>query len=450
MIRRVLLVNAPDANCAEPFCRAPRPHPPLVKGLPLGLCEIATHLQAAGHYVALVDAARPWAPRWTPERIAAYAKDINTEVVGVSCYTVNRLGAVEIAKAVRKAIPNVVLVAGGPHATSAPHALTAHFDWVVRGPGGRALSWIAEKGGRAHGEVRSGEPDPDVYAARHLLDASRYIAEGDILPRQIEVVTSRGCSHRCAFCANQTAWRPRPLERVMQELNVLRQRYGPRSFVFFDDNFTYDRERVLALCRALRGEGYTQRWTCLARLDQVDAELLREMRKAGCVKLQFGLESANKEVRARLHKGVTLARAERAIRETHEAGLTALVYCIVGSPGETEETVRETVGFVCSVPCVTCWSVMQVLPGTELAELQPADWTSYLYRPEVDRPSRFASACVPVFLPKGMDRERVKALHAWARRRCLLSGALRHPLYAVGRAVRTPAAVWNHLGAILR
>jgi len=182
------------------------------------------------------------------------------------------------------------------------------------------------------------------------------------------VVTSRGCPGGCTFCIKHVTYgrsvRLRSPGHIFEELLLL-ERLGIHNVHMYADLFTVDREQVVGLCELIIGAGLDVRWTCNSRVDFVDEELLRLMARAGCWMISWGLESGSEEVLRRVHKGTDLAQAERALRWARAAGIRNWGYFIIGLPGETEETIRQTIRFAKALPLdIALFHIAAPYPGT--------------------------------------------------------------------------------------
>ncbi len=182
------------------------------------------------------------------------------------------------------------------------------------------------------------------------------------------VVTGRGCPAGCRFCIKHVSYgdslRLRSPENILAELRLL-QGLGIRRVHMYADLFTANREQVLGLCRLLRQEGLSLRWTCNSRADFVDEAMLREMAAAGCWLIAWGIESGNEEILKRVRKGFRLEQAEQALRWAKAAGIKNWGYFIIGLPGETEETIQETIALACRLPLdLALFHIAAPHPGT--------------------------------------------------------------------------------------
>jgi radical SAM superfamily enzyme YgiQ (UPF0313 family) len=193
------------------------------------------------------------------------------------------------------------------------------------------------------------------------------------------IVTSRGCPAGCTYCIKHVSYqfstRVRKPEDIMEELWVLKG-LGINNIHMYADLFTVSRDQVMGLCKLMIEEKIDMRWMCNSRVDYVDEELLQMMAKAGNWLISWGIESGNEEILRHAHKGAYPDKAERALRWAHEAGIKNWGYFIIGLPGETEETIRETIEFSKSLPLdIALFHVAAPYPGTPFFfEVVKNDW----------------------------------------------------------------------------
>lgn len=197
---------------------------------------------------------------------------------------------------------------------------------------------------------------------------------------------SKGCPFQCTFCTvANTKWKKRSAESIVEELKVLKDRFGIRTVSFFDETFTIDKRRVRKFCELLKTEKLDITWYCNTRVDLVDPDILREMYSAGLRGISFGIESGDQRILDGVRKEFTVEEARKAIRSAKDAGIK--VYCsfIIGLPGETAETIENTIQFVSDVlPTSAQFNVAVPYPGTELTDrlleegkIQVMDWRQY-------------------------------------------------------------------------
>jgi radical SAM superfamily enzyme YgiQ (UPF0313 family) len=242
-------------------------------------------------------------------------------------------------------------------------------------PGAAAdLSFMKGLVWRRNGEVVV-NPDRPLIADLDDLPLPRY----DLLPLQkylmpmikgpfCFIVTSRGCPAGCTYCIKHVSYGPtmrlRSPANLLEEIRMLWS-LGVRHVHMYADLFTVNRDQVVGLCRAIIDSGLKITWTCNSRVDFVDREMLQLMAKSGCFYIAWGLESANKQILTHARKGVDADRARQSLRWAREAGIKNWGYFIIGLPGETEETIKETIAFSKQLPLdIALFHIAAPYPGT--------------------------------------------------------------------------------------
>ena len=182
------------------------------------------------------------------------------------------------------------------------------------------------------------------------------------------IVTSRGCPAGCTYCIKHVSYqysaRLRSPELIMEELWELKK-LGINNIHMYADLFTVNRDQVIELCERMIAEKIDIKWTCNSRVDYVDEEMLLLMGRAGCWLISWGIESGNEQILKHAHKGAYPDKAERALLWAKKAGIKNWGYFIIGLPGETEETIRETIDFSKNLPLdIALFHVAAPYPGT--------------------------------------------------------------------------------------
>lgn len=248
------------------------------------------------------------------------------------------------------------------------------------------------------------------------------------LRRPFEVIfTARGCPYDCIFCANRMAaggrYRTRSLDAVLDEIAMLERDFDIVTLLFADDSFVVRKERAADLCERLIRGGFARRlkWQASTRVDSVDLELLRLMKRAGCTLLSFGVESGVPRLLGVLNKRIGLEDSRNAVQWAKEAGLTVRVTAMLGIPTETREESLETIRFVKSLRVHQVrFSLATPFPGTALyqmarreGQLQDIDWSSLSlmagYR-----------GGVPAYVPAGRAAAELAHLQRRANLECFL------------------------------
>ena len=182
------------------------------------------------------------------------------------------------------------------------------------------------------------------------------------------IVTSRGCPAGCTYCIKHVSYqysaRLRSPDLIMEELWQLK-RLGLNNIHMYADLFTVNRDQVIELCERMIAEKINVKWTCNSRVDYVDEEMLNLMGKAGNWLISWGIESGNEQILRHAHKGAYPDKAERALIWAKKAGIKNWGYFIIGLPGETEETIRQTIEFSKKLPLdIALFHVAAPYPGT--------------------------------------------------------------------------------------
>lgn len=182
------------------------------------------------------------------------------------------------------------------------------------------------------------------------------------------IVTSRGCTAGCKYCIKhvtyQYAVRVRSPEHIMKELWLLHD-LGIHNIHMYADLFTVSRDQVVGLCKSIIEQGLKVRWTCNSRVDYVDEEMLQLMGQSGCWMISWGIESASEEVLRRARKGAYPDKVECPLRWSKKAGIGNWGYFIIGLPGETEQTIRQTIDFAKRLPLdLALFHIAAPYPGT--------------------------------------------------------------------------------------
>jgi radical SAM superfamily enzyme YgiQ (UPF0313 family) len=358
----------------------------------MGLMMLAAVLEKAGHQVHLLDA-NAANRRLDTEIIIEIASELRPDVIGMTLVTPLVKEAYRLASGLSGL--GAKLIAGGPHATLLPEEPLDHgFDAVLVGEGEPTIAEAIEavlgvvpmesvKGlvyRQSDGRILHNELSPPIadldalpLPARHLVNPSDFGCESNA-DLHAAIFTSRGCPARCAYCAGGLfgkKFRFRSADAVVDEMIAIHKTYGTRHFYFVDDAMTMDRPRAKRICRRLIDERLGFTWNMMTRIDAVDEEMLDWASKAGCVQIEFGVESGNPETLKRIHKPHTVEMVRRVIPMTHRHGIRPVVFFILGFPWEDSPAIEETLKlmkelspYVVFQPAIA--SILIPFPGTEL------------------------------------------------------------------------------------
>jgi anaerobic magnesium-protoporphyrin IX monomethyl ester cyclase len=358
---------------------------------PLGISYIASSLRAAGHSVKLLDCTFV-KDRETALGIASQAK---ADVVGVYCMVTMLEDSLWFASQLRP--QSRLLVAGGPLPTCDPVPFLEKFDVVVRGEGEQTIIDLLEAycqgsdlgavpglvyrkkaGSLGDNEIVCTQEQPFVkgldripFPARELLPNEDYIryARKKYGYSITTVMSTRGCPYHCEFCSNVVfggSYRERSPGNVVDEIEEA-LRLGYERISFADDVFTMKKGRVLSICKEILARGLLFQWECLGRVDCLDGPTALKMKQAGCTRIYFGIESADKEILQLMNKSITPEEARKAVEVAHAAGLEVGAFFILFYPGDSVASVLKTLHFATTLPLdYLGLSMPYPLPGTAL------------------------------------------------------------------------------------
>lgn len=281
----------------------------------------------------------------------------NPDIIGISTmYTVFHQDYIDLIQYIKKLNPNIRIVVGGNHASSFPQMmLDAGADQVVVGEGEIAFLDICN-GDKSAIVSRDLIPDLDMLPLPDMsaIDFPQYFqASNPFTMRQpvAGVMTSRGCPHDCCYCtANgvwRRKWRGKSPEYVIDEITELVWKYGIQEIHFMDDNMAVSKERLRAICNEIIDADLYIKWAMPNGIPywQLDNDTLDLMKRSGCYRLTFGIESGDPEIRKYIGKEFPLAKAKEVIQYANKIGIWTICTNIIGFPYETEEQIRRTIDF---------------------------------------------------------------------------------------------------------
>jgi anaerobic magnesium-protoporphyrin IX monomethyl ester cyclase len=431
----------------------------------LGLCNLSAVLKREGFGARIVDA---YAENLSKTAFLDRVRQFRPDVVGVTSTTPFFDMAARTCNALRSAFPELPVVLGGPQVTVMKREtmLLDSVDYGVIGEGeqtflellralqdGSPLDDVPNILFRRDGEIVMTEvvdrrlevnelPMPD----RSDLPLDRYYDAMSLHRRAMSMMTARGCPYRCLFCEEDVRggrYRKRADNLVLEEMRHIVNDLGFREIVIYDDTFTADMKRTARLCEGILSSGLDFAWDCRTRVDRVDRELLRLMKRAGCHRISFGVEAAAERVREILRKGITDEQIRSAFRWSREVGIRTIGYFMIGTPGETRDEVLQTIEYAKEInPDIAHFCITVPYPGTDLYRLGvsegyvPADyWERYI------RGGGIRKEDVPYFTSKEYNRQDLDNLLKRAYREFYF-----RPTYVMQRlaGIRSPRDLYWH------
>lgn len=368
----------------------------LIKYAPMGLIAIAAYVRENNKNIDLEIYDTNTEENCSVQETTRFILKYNPWILGLTSMTTNIKAALAIAEAVKGAKPDIITVIGGIHATVAPKEVLSNqaVDFIVMGEGEitfdeflkninnpEAYKNIVGLGYKKNGEIMLNRRreliqnlDELPIPAYDLLKIKKYRSPYGSRSPFISVIRSRGCPFHCIFCGVQNMfghiYRIQSPERTIKEIDYLIEKFDVKEIGFKDSEFTLNSQNTAAFCDLLARRNYDLIWSCNARVDCGNLDLYQKMKKAGCQTVAFGGESGDQDTLNVLKKGITIPQIRQAVKDAKKAGLKVSVNFMIGSPGETKETITKTIDLAKELnPDYVLFSFTTPFPGTELREM---------------------------------------------------------------------------------
>jgi len=385
---KVLLVNPPSENeilsCNPEIIKSERGYDP-----PLGLLYLAGYLKQYSNYeLKIIDAQ---VEKLNYSQLKEKVEEFNPDVVGITAMTFTLLDVIKTAETVKEAHPGIKIVVGGPHVQIYAEETVnlKNIDFVVLGEGEKIFlellkninnfevlkntpGLVFKNNGKI---INTGRPeyftdlDSLPFPPREMLPYKKYsslLAKEKIITTMF---TSRGCPFACNFCdrpAMGKNFRARSAKNVVDEIEEC-LKLNIKEIFIYDDTFTVNRQRVVDVCNEIINRNLNFTWDIRARVNTVDEELLCLLKKAGCIRIHFGVEAGTEKILKVLNKNISLEQVLTAFRLSKKIGIQTLAYFMIGSPTETEEDVLQTIKFMNKLdPDFVQITLLTPFPGTKI------------------------------------------------------------------------------------
>lgn len=397
--------------------------------------------------------------------------DFKPRLVGVSCgSTANAPDSHEVAAWVKEVDPKITVVFGGAHATACASQVLAdkNVDLVVLGEGEETFLELAERleskrkiddllgtcvrkkrkiitnSRRDFIANLDNLPDP----ARHLLPMEIYLQrqmmtrEFSMRTPRTNIVTSRGCPGNCVFCSIHAIWghrwRPRSPERVVAEMEHLKEKYGIREFYVLDDSVSIDKKRLIKICDLIIERQLNIKWAAPngVALWTLNEEVLKKMKKSGFYRITFGIESGCPQTLRFIRKPIILKKAKEIIDLCNRLGLWTHSTFIIGFPGETREDIEESVAWIINSGLdFATFYIATPYPGTDLHDEFVKQG---LLKKGEEKKMRYSSVNVSGYDTSSLTKEELNQLRDEAYGRFFAAQAKRYlnPFYAASHLTR--------------
>lgn len=397
---------------------------------PLGLGYLSSYLKIKGYNTKIIDGLNLG---YSAKQIVEDCRKM--DVVGINCLSAYFREVIELSRLLKE--KGITVVIGGPHASALPELTLkeTQADYVVIGEGELSFSELINS-------IEKKQPTENIQGIisklNTKLEKRKFVDNLDTLPfpdwRQMDpriykkaphgglvksfpiapITSTRGCPFECTFCASPSFWerriRFRSPENVVEEIDYLVKNFKVTEIHFEDDNLTLKSKHIEEICELILKRKININWAAPngVRVDTLDSDLLKLMKKSGCYFLAFGIESGNQEILNRIKKKTSLQKIEKIVNLTKKIGIVTQGFFIFGLPGETEDSIKETINFAKRIFLDKAqFLLLDVLPGSEL-------WQELMNNRKVDW--NYNSYQEATWIPEGLDREKLNQAPSYAFR----------------------------------
>lgn len=365
-IRNILLVNLPaEGQCAD-FYTPQYAIDSFSVYPPLGLLYVATGVRD-GYAVEVMDVvAKNCNIKQTVNEIVRRSP----AVLGISSQTFRVYPLAEIARLVKSALPETIVVIGGPHTSLYPVETLdlPGVDHVIVGDGDKSFRKLVDALAKGDADEFKKVPglvykddgkvvqNPNDYSIslddmpmpdRSLLDYRYYYTAADGSEQVVTMISSRGCPFKCVFCdVQEKKYRYRSAKNVVDEMEEIARNFSNPMISIMDDTFNLLKDRVLDICSEIKKRNLKIKWATRARAHPFDEEMVIAMKDAGLERIHFGVESGSEITLDKIRKGISKEQIVKAFELCHKYGVDSLAYFIIGFDWETKKDINETISFI--------------------------------------------------------------------------------------------------------
>jgi radical SAM superfamily enzyme YgiQ (UPF0313 family) len=399
----------------------------------IGLAYIAAVLEKDGHTVRIID---NYVRRHSIEKLVKITKKFSADILGISVLTPSVNFSLSLAKKLKQNNKNIVLIAGNVHPTLFPEEFLKQdcFDVVVRGEGEYTMSELVnavshnrelreiegisylKDGETVHNQKRKIIHDLDALPlpAWHLLPHKKYglFPFADIKKPMLTLQASRGCPFNCHYCSlsyMDKTYRKRTPKNIVNEINYLIKNFKINQFGLVDPIFPLHEDYAVEVCNEIINTGINKKivWTTETKIDLLNERLIKKLKTAGCRRIIFGLESGGQETLLRIGKKIDFSIAKETVRLLKKYNMESIGLFMIGLPGETKKSIKETFKYACSLDVDFAKFAMTVpFPGSKFYntmksenKIRTDNWDNFTtFNPNPDE--------VP-YVPEGMTADQL-------------------------------------------
>tara|TARA_B100000959_G_scaffold284860_1_gene357671 strand:+ start:26 stop:1441 length:1416 start_codon:yes stop_codon:yes gene_type:complete len=356
---------------------------------PLGLLYIAGYLEKyAKHNITVIDSQ---VEKLDYSSLESRVRSIRPDIVGITAMTMTMIDVIKTVDIVKSLDSNIKVILGGPHVHLFPEETIdlKGVDFLVLGEGEVTFKELLDSVNnksrlrdipglvfKDNGKIINTGVRPLIknidevpFPARHMVSYKKYtslLSKGNIVTT---IFTSRGCPYKCTFCDRPhlgKMFRARSPENVVQELEEC-VKMGIDNFLFYDDTFSVNKKRVIDICKEIIKRKLNIDWDIRTRVDNVNEEMLRLMKKAGCNGIHYGIETGSEKILKVLDKGITIEQANRIFELTRKYRIPTLAYFMIGNPTETIDDINTTFKVMKMLkPDYVHLTILTPFPGTKI------------------------------------------------------------------------------------
>ncbi len=385
---KILLINPPRENEIignnPSIIEEERGHNP-----PLGLLYVAGYLKKnSNHSITIIDAQ---VEELSYSSLSSWISSIEPDVVGMTAMTLTLIDVIKTINIVKELDKNTKIVLGGPHVHLFPNETIKlkNVDYLVLGEGEEAfkelldyiedISQLRKIQGlvfRDNGNIINTGIRPPIknldklpFPARHLTPYKKYNSLLSKREVSTTIFTSRGCPYKCSFCDRPhlgKQFRARSFTSVVDELEEC-TRMGIYDFLFYDDTFTVNKQRVIDICNEIIKRKLDICWDIRARVDTINEQILNSLKMAGCQGIHYGVEAGSEKILKVLNKGITIKKVRDVFKLTRKYKIPILAYFMIGNPTETLKDIYTTFSVMKMLnPDYVHLTILTPFPGTKI------------------------------------------------------------------------------------
>ncbi|UCE48397.1 MAG: radical SAM protein, partial [Phycisphaerales bacterium] len=368
---KILFIIPPNIHYIEPYAYIQADRSNTIRPS-LGILYVAAALkELSGIDLRIIDAN---ADNLTLSDLERLITEESPDIVGFSVLTFNLLNCMDVCRIIRKCSPTTKICFGGWHPTLYPQETLAFdfVDYIVVGEGEwtfreliatyqeecidleqelsgiNGLGYKTSDGRAIINPLRAVVKNLDDFPlpAYDLVDATKYSHLLACSNQVVNIMTSRGCPHKCVFCdLRRTPYRYRTPNNILDEIWFWVEK-GVKEFFIQDDNFTINRRRAIEFCRLLTDAGLDIKYKISSRVDYIDDELSDYLKESGCYRIYFGVESGSQRILDYLEKGITVQDIKNAFQSAQKSGIDCCAYIMIGVPSETKQDIDKTMNLI--------------------------------------------------------------------------------------------------------